>query len=39
MIFSPSRFSESKGLKVLEVGFGVGAGHQQYADAGAELRD
>ncbi len=27
----------SKGLKVLEVGVGLGADHQQFADAGAEL--
>ena len=37
MIFPLARFSESKGLKVLEVGIGLGADHQQYAEAGAEL--
>lgn len=37
MIFPLARFSESKGLKVLEVGVGLGADHQQFAEAGAEL--
>jgi len=37
MIFPLARFSESRGLKVLEVGVGLGADHQQFSEAGAEL--
>ena len=37
MIFGLARFAEAKGLKVLEVGVGLGADHQQFAEAGADL--
>jgi len=37
MIFDLARFAQSKGLKVLEVGVGLGADHQQFAEAGADL--
>jgi len=37
MIFGLARFSETKGLKVLEVGVGLGADHQKFAEAGADL--
>jgi len=37
MIFPFARFRESKGQSVLEVGVGLGADHQQYAQAGAKL--
>lgn len=32
-----ARFSETRDLRVLEVGVGLGADHQQFAEAGAEL--
>lgn len=37
MIFNLADFKKSKGLKVLEVGVGLGADHQQFAEAGADL--
>lgn len=37
MIFPFAKFSESKGLNVLEVGVGLGADHQQFAQAGSFL--
>ena len=37
MIFHLAGFERSKGLKVLEVGVGLGADHQQFAEAGADL--
>jgi ubiquinone/menaquinone biosynthesis C-methylase UbiE len=37
MIFNLAGFERSKGLKVLEVGVGLGADHQQFAEAGADL--
>ena len=37
MIFGLAQFTKAKGLKVLEVGVGLGADHQQFAEAGAEL--
>jgi len=37
MIFPLARFSESKGLKVLEIGVGLGADHQKFAEVGTEL--
>lgn len=37
MIFPLARFAEAKGLKVLEVGVGLGAEHQCFAEAGADL--
>ena len=37
MIFNLAGFDRSKGLMVLEVGVGLGADHQQFAEAGAEL--
>ena len=37
MIFNLAGFKESEGLRVLEVGVGLGADHQQFAEAGAEL--
>ena len=37
MIFQLARFAEAKGLKVLEVGVGLGAEHQRFAEAGADL--
>jgi SAM-dependent methyltransferase len=32
-----ARFSETRGLHVLEIGVGLGADHQQFAEAGAKL--
>lgn len=32
-----AKFKESRGLRVLEVGVGLGADHQQFAEAGADL--
>jgi 2-polyprenyl-3-methyl-5-hydroxy-6-metoxy-1,4-benzoquinol methylase len=32
-----ARFGEARGLRVLEIGVGLGADHQQFAEAGAEL--
>jgi ubiquinone/menaquinone biosynthesis C-methylase UbiE len=32
-----ARFSEARGLRVLEIGVGMGADHQCFAEAGAEL--
>jgi ubiquinone/menaquinone biosynthesis C-methylase UbiE len=37
MIFPFARFRESKGLSVLEIGVGLGADHQQFAQSGAML--
>ena len=37
MIFGLAQFEQAKGLKVLEVGVGLGADHQQFAEAGADL--
>ena len=37
MIFPLARFTESKGLKVLEIGVGLGADHQKFAEVGTEL--
>ena len=37
MIFSLAKFEQSHGLKVLEVGVGLGADHQLFAEAGADL--
>ena len=37
MIFSLAKFEQAKGLKVLEVGVGLWADHQQFAIAGADL--
>ena len=37
MIFPFARFHESKGQSVLEIGVGLGADHQQFAQAGARL--
>lgn len=37
MIFPFARFSETKGLNVLELGVGLGADHQQFAQAGSLL--
>ena len=37
MIFPLARFAEAKGLKVLEVRVGLGAEHQRFAEAGADL--
>jgi ubiquinone/menaquinone biosynthesis C-methylase UbiE len=37
MIFGLARFEETRGLKVLEVGVGLGADHQKFAEAGADL--
>lgn len=36
-IFDFAKFPESKGKRVLEIGVGLGADHQQFAQAGAEL--
>ena len=36
-IFPLAGFSEKKGLKVLEIGIGLGADHQKFAEAGAYL--
>jgi ubiquinone/menaquinone biosynthesis C-methylase UbiE len=32
-----ARFEETQGLRVLEIGVGLGADHQQFAEAGADL--
>jgi ubiquinone/menaquinone biosynthesis C-methylase UbiE len=32
-----AKFNQSKGLKVLEIGVGLGADHQMFAEAGAQL--
>jgi SAM-dependent methyltransferase len=32
-----ARFEEARGLRVLEIGVGLGADHQRFAEAGAEL--
>ena len=32
-----ARFPETRGLRVLEIGVGLGADHQQFAEAGADL--
>ncbi|PCJ59313.1 MAG: hypothetical protein COA79_11430 [Planctomycetota bacterium] len=37
LIFSIAHFDQVKGLKVLEVGVGLGADHQKFAESGAEL--
>jgi ubiquinone/menaquinone biosynthesis C-methylase UbiE len=37
MIFGLARFNESSGKKVLEIGVGLGADHQKFAEAGADL--
>jgi len=37
MIFSFAHFQGSRGLEVLEIGVGLGADHQQFAQAGALL--
>ena len=37
MIFPFARFQESRGQSVLEIGVGLGADHQQSAQAGAKL--
>jgi ubiquinone/menaquinone biosynthesis C-methylase UbiE len=37
MIFPFARFRESKGQSVLEIGVGLGADHQQFAQSGAML--
>jgi SAM-dependent methyltransferase len=37
MIFGHAQFERTAGLKVLEVGVGLGADHQQFAEAGADL--
>ena len=37
MIFPFAHFQESRGLEVLEIGVGLGADHQQFAQAGARL--
>jgi len=37
-LYSPlAGFSETQGLKVLEIGIGLGADHQKFAEAGAYL--
>ena len=36
-IFELAKFSSAKGKKVLEIGVGLGADHQNFAEAGAEL--
>ena len=38
MIFRLAQFTKAKGLKVLEVGVGLGADHQQFAEAVARTR-
>ena len=37
MIFPFAHFQDSRGLEVLEIGVGLGADHQQFAQAGARL--
>ncbi len=37
MIFPFAKFSEYRGLKVLEIGVGLGADHQKFAESGSEL--
>ena len=37
LIFPFARFSETKGLSVLEIGVELGADHQKFAEAGARL--
>ncbi len=37
MIFGLAQFTQCRGLKVLEIGVGLGADHQKFAEAGAEL--
>ena len=37
MIFPFAHFQDSRGLEVLEIGVGLGADHQQFAQAGALL--
>ncbi len=32
-----ARFEETRGLRVLEIGVGLGADHQRFAEAGADL--
>lgn len=32
-----AKFSQTKGLKVLEIGVGIGADHQKFAESGADL--
>lgn len=36
-IFDLARFEEARGKRVLEIGVGLGADHQKFAEAGAEL--
>ena len=36
-ILNFAEFNKSRGLKVLEIGVGLGADHQQFSEAGAEL--
>lgn len=36
-IFDLARFAEARGRRVLEIGVGLGADHQQFAQAGADL--
>ena len=37
LIFGLAHFEQAKGLKVLEIGVGLGADHQQFGEAGADL--